>query len=83
MTNTVEKVKGDAFIEIRAHDYGMANTIEKVKEVVNLSVPLQIEKMMGKTMTLILKGVFKKASHNSNARATQKYSVVEYLSQTP
>jgi hypothetical protein len=38
---------------------------------------------MGETMTCILKGVFKKASHNPNVRATQNYSVVEDLSQTP
>jgi hypothetical protein len=33
-------------------------------------------------MTHIPKGAFKRASHNPNARATQNYSVVEYLSQT-
>jgi hypothetical protein len=38
---------------------------------------------MGETMTHISKGEFKKASHNPNERATQKYSVVEDLSQTP
>jgi hypothetical protein len=34
-------------------------------------------------MTHIPKGVFKNYSHNSNARATHNYSVVEDLSQTP
>jgi hypothetical protein len=34
-------------------------------------------------MTSIPKGAFKKSSHNPNARATQNYSVVEDLSQTP
>jgi hypothetical protein len=34
-------------------------------------------------MTCIPKGAFKKASHNPNARATQNYYVVEYLSKTP
>jgi hypothetical protein len=34
-------------------------------------------------MTRILKGAFKKDSHNLNARATHNYSVVEYLAQTP
>jgi hypothetical protein len=38
---------------------------------------------MGETMTHILKGVFKKDSHNLNARAAQNYFVVEDLSQTP
>jgi hypothetical protein len=36
-----------------------------------------------KTITCIPKGVFKKDSHNPNARATQNYSLVEDLSQTP
>jgi hypothetical protein len=47
------------------------------------TVPLQIEKMLGEKMTLILKGAFKKAYHNPNTRAAQNYSVVEDLSQTP
>jgi hypothetical protein len=34
-------------------------------------------------MTRIPKGVFKKSSHNPNARASQNYSVMEDLSQTP
>jgi hypothetical protein len=34
-------------------------------------------------MTRIPKGAFKKYSHNPNTRATQNYSVVEDLSQTP
>jgi hypothetical protein len=47
------------------------------------SLPLQIEKTLGETMTHIPKGAFKRASHNPNARASQNYSVVEDLSQTP
>jgi hypothetical protein len=38
---------------------------------------------MGETMTHIPKGVFKKDSHNFNARASHKYSMVEDLTQTP
>ena len=34
-------------------------------------------------MPKIPKGVFKKSSHNPNARAIASYFVVEYLSQTP
>jgi hypothetical protein len=34
-------------------------------------------------MNHIPKGAFKKASHNSNARVAQNYSVVEDLAQTP
>jgi hypothetical protein len=57
--------------------------LKRVRKSINPSVPLQIEKTMGETMTCIPKGAFKKASHNPNARATQNYSVVEDLSQTP
>jgi hypothetical protein len=76
-------LKGDTHIETREHDYGMPNTAEKGKEAENLSVPLQIEKMMGETMTHISKGAFKKDSHNMNARATHNYSMVEDLLETP
>jgi hypothetical protein len=76
-------VKGDAFISTRVHDYSKPSTSEKGKEVELPSLPLQIEKTLGETMTRIPKGTFKKASHNPNARAAQNYSVVEDLSQTP
>jgi hypothetical protein len=61
----------------------MKESVEKGKEAMNPPTPLQIEKMIGETMIDILKGAFKKASHNPNARAAQNYSVVEYLAQTP
>jgi hypothetical protein len=76
-------VRGDAFIMTRAHDYSKPRTSEKGKEVDLPSLPLHIKKMLGETMTHIPKGAFKKASHNPNARATQNYSMVEDLSQTP
>jgi hypothetical protein len=76
-------MKGDAFISTRAHDYSKPSTSEKGKEAEIPSLPLQIEKTLGETMTRIPKGAFKKASHNPNARAAQNYSVVEDLSQTP
>jgi hypothetical protein len=79
----VYMVRGDAFILTRAHDYSKPSASKKGKEAKIPSLPLQIEKMLGKTMTRIPKGAFKKASHNPNARATHNYSVVEYLSQTP
>lgn len=75
-------MKGDAYISTRAHDYSKPSTSEKGKEAETPSLPLQIDKTLGETMTRITKGVFKKASHNPNARATQNYSVVED-SQTP
>ena len=76
-------VRGDSLITTKAHDYSKPSTSEKGKEVDLPYLPLQIEKMLGETMTHIPKGAFKKVSHNPNARATQNYSVVEDLSQTP
>jgi hypothetical protein len=76
-------VRGDAFISTRAHDYSKPSTSEKGKEANLPSLPLQIEKTLGETMTCISKGAFKKSSHNPNTRAAQNYSVVEDLSQTP
>jgi hypothetical protein len=82
-STNVYMVRGDAFISTRAHDYSKPSASEKGKEVDLPSLPLQIEKTLGETMTCIPKGAFKKASHNPNARAAQNYSVVEDLSQTP
>jgi hypothetical protein len=79
----VYMVRSDALITTRAHDYSKPSASEKGKEAELPSLPLQIEKTLGETMTCIPKGVFKKASHNPNARAAQNYSVVEDLSQTP
>jgi hypothetical protein len=79
----VYMVRGDAFITTRAHDYSKPSASEKGKEAELPSLPLQIEKTLGETMTHIPKGAFKKASHNPNARVAQNYSVVEDLSQTP
>jgi hypothetical protein len=76
-------VRGDAFISTRAHDYSKPSTSKKGKEDELPSLPLQIEKTLGETMTCIPKGTFKKYSHNPNTRASQNYSVVEDLSQTP
>jgi hypothetical protein len=79
----VYMVRGDALIMTRAHDYSKPSASEKGKEVEIPSLPLQIEKRLGETMKHIPKGAFKKDSHNPNARATQNYSMVEDLSQTP
>jgi hypothetical protein len=69
-TANVYMVKSDAFIMTRAHDYSKPSAPEKGKEAEIPSLPLQIEKTLGETMTRILKGAFKRASHNPNARAT-------------
>jgi hypothetical protein len=67
----VYMMKGDAYISTRAHDYSKPSTSEKGKEAETPSLPLQIEKTLGETMTRIPKGAFKKASHNPNTRAAQ------------
>jgi hypothetical protein len=82
-STNVYMVKGDSFISTRAHDYSQTSTFKKGKEAELPSLPLQIENTLGETMTCIPKGTFKKSSHNPNARASQNYFVVEYLSQTP
>jgi hypothetical protein len=76
-------MKSDAFIATRAHDYSKPSVSDKGKGDEIPSLPLQIEKTLGETMTRIPKGAFKCTSHNPNARAAQNYSVVEDLSQTP
>jgi hypothetical protein len=70
-------------IMTRARDYRMPESVEKGKKATNPLTPLQIDKATSEMMTCIPKGVFKKDSHNPNARATQNYSVVEDLAQTP
>jgi hypothetical protein len=79
----VYMVRGHAFIMTRVHDYSKSSASEKGKEADLPSLPLQIERTLGETMTRIPKVAFKKSSHNPNARATQNYSMVEDLSQTP
>jgi hypothetical protein len=55
----VYMMKSDAFIATRAHDYSKPSASEKGKEVEIPSLPLQIEKTLGETMTRIPKGAFK------------------------
>jgi hypothetical protein len=61
-------MKGGAFISTRMHDYSKPSTSKKGKEAELPSLPLQIEKTLGETMTCIPKVTFKKDSHNPNAR---------------
>jgi hypothetical protein len=76
-------VKCNAHIETKTQYYRTSKYVKKGKEATNPPVPLQIEKMMGETMTCIHKGAFKKSYHNPNTRATHKYSMVKDLAQTP
>jgi hypothetical protein len=70
-TTNIYMMNVEAHLETRARDYEMPESTEKGKEATNPSNPLQIEKALGETMTHIPKGVFKKASHNPNARVSQ------------
>jgi hypothetical protein len=83
LTTNIYMMNVEANIATRARDYRMSESVEKGKEATNPPTPLQIEKAVGEMMTHIPKGVFKKASHNPNVRATQNYSIVEDLAQTP
>jgi hypothetical protein len=69
LSTNVYMMKGDSYISIRAHDYRIPSTSKKSKEDENIPLPLQIEKTLGETTIHIPKGVFKKYSHNTNARA--------------
>jgi hypothetical protein len=68
-STNVYMVRGDDLITTRVHDYSKPSASEKDKEAEIPSLPLQIEKTLGETMTHIPKGAFKRASHNPNARA--------------
>jgi hypothetical protein len=61
----------EANIVIRAQNYEILESIEKLKEATNPPNPLQIEKVAGEMMTRIPKDALNKASHNSNAKASQ------------
>jgi hypothetical protein len=52
-------VKSDALMTTRVHDYSKPSISEKGKEAEIPSLPLQIEKTLGETLTHIPKGVFK------------------------
>jgi hypothetical protein len=52
-TLNIYMLKGEAHITTRAHDYRTPSTIQKGKEAKNPSVPLQIKRTMGETMTHI------------------------------
>jgi hypothetical protein len=62
-------------------DYSSKQTIPGLESPPPLETTLQIEKR--EPTTHIMKGVLKRSTHNPNARATQNYSIVEDLGQTP
>jgi hypothetical protein len=58
-STNIYMMKSDAFIVTRDHDYSKPNASEKGKEAKIPSLPLQIKKTLGETMTRIPKGAFK------------------------
>jgi hypothetical protein len=72
-----------AHLSTSSYDYETSKSVKNKKDAANPSTPFQIKKVMGKEMTCIHKGVFKKDSRNPNVRAAQNYSIVQDLAQTP
>jgi hypothetical protein len=74
----------DAKIDIATHsrDYGSSKSITSLEAP---PPPLEMNLWVEKSEPLphIPKGVLKNSTHNPNARATQNYSIIEYMGQTP
>jgi hypothetical protein len=69
-------------VATRSRDYSSSQAIPGLESPPPpLEMNLQIEKP--EPLPRILKGVLKRSTHNPNARATQNYSIVEDLGQTP
>ena len=81
---TIVKMVRATKVVTRAKYYGLSQP-DLGKEPDPPESSLRIEKPMDKTEALprIPKGVLKCSGHNPNARATQNYSIVEDLGQTP
>ena len=73
----INMVQSETLLQTRNKNYEIEAS-EKGKLISETSNPLTIKKPI-EPMPKIPKGVFKKTLHNPNARATAKYSVVEYL----
>jgi hypothetical protein len=74
-------VKSDVNVATQSHNYSSSQTAHVLESPPPPEMPLQIKKL--ETPPRILKGVLKLSIHNPNARATQNYSIVEDLGQTP
>jgi hypothetical protein len=76
----INMVRSEISVATRTHDYGSSQPVLG-PEPPPPETPLQIDKP--EPLPHILKGVLKCSAHNPNARATQNYSIVEDLGQTP
>jgi hypothetical protein len=69
-------------LSTRSRDYNNPESTSKGKETSYPQGSLHIKKPEKETMSHIPKGVYKRASHNPNARFAPNYSIVEDLAQT-
>ena len=68
-------------VATRSQDYSSKQTNLGLESPPPLEMTLKIEKP--EPLAHIMKGLIKRSTHNPNARATQNYSIVEDLGQTP
>jgi hypothetical protein len=74
-------VKSQVNVATRSHDYNSSHDVPGLESPPPLEMPLQIKKL--EPPPYIPKGVIKHSAHNPNDRASQNYSIVEDLGQTP
>jgi hypothetical protein len=74
-------VKSHIDVATRSHDYDSSQNLTGPKSPPPLETPFQIKNP--EPSPHISKGVLKRYVHNPNARASQKYLIVEDLGQTP
>jgi hypothetical protein len=77
----VNMVKSQINVATWSRDYILHRTVPGLESPPPLETPLQIKNL--EPPPRILKGVLKFSTHNPNARASQNYSIVEDLGQTP
>ena len=71
-----------ANVATRSCDYGEAKT-SKDKSIPGTMDPLHIERPFVESIPQILKGSAKHATINPNVRATENYSIIEDMAQSP
>jgi hypothetical protein len=79
-------VKSTVELNTRAKKYDSMEEEQSSKDpppILPPNVPLMIEKLTYEPTIRPPKGVLRQTTHNLNARATQHYNIVEYLSQAP
>jgi hypothetical protein len=77
----INMVNSQVNVVTQSRDYSSSQTVPGLESPPPSETPLHIEKP--EPLPPIPKGVIKRSTHNPNARATQNYSIVEDLGQTP